>query len=314
MKEKTKSISIIAIAIIMFVASAILFTFSYVNKEEKASADIVTQNELQIQIEMPTVTTLYSGIIYMPTHRYQINYNYPSGNYVIYEINNGPELNILLTQKAIGDSTTTVNIQIEYISYNLTTGETGNTNNINWNIVSMRNIINQNNDLEGRIIGMLYNQIPNGQTNAGQISCTWCISSEQGGGTNLPLIIINSGTTLAYKAYWYTNGNFYHKRTISGTEVDTQRIYQVGFNDGYENAYNELFQPRYDAGFAAGEISGATNANNYSFIGLLNAVMYAPLKAFTSMLNFEILGFNMLSLATALLSISAVIGIIKVIL
>lgn len=88
---------------------------------------------------------------------------------------------------------------------------------------------------------------------------------------------------------------------------ELNNFWQAGYDEGYAKG----FETGETKGFAEGEIAGAANANSYTFLGLMNAVFYAPLKAITSMLNFEILGVNLLSLATGILTLAGVIALIK---
>lgn len=116
--------------------------------------------------------------------------------------------------------------------------------------------------------------------------------------------ILNANSVVDRQTITYTSNEY----------IDVTGAYSNGWQSGYEEAYKNLYEPRYQAGYAVGLAEGAANANEYTFLGLLNAVFYAPLKAFVSMLNFEILGVNILTFVTALLTLAVVTTLIKVVL
>lgn len=73
-------------------------------------------------------------------------------------------------------------------------------------------------------------------------------------------------------------------------------------------AYGKLQkQAGYDKGYAAGVAAGGNN----SFMSLITAVVDAPIKAFTSLLDFDILGYNMKNLALALLTAGLLVAAIR---
>lgn len=73
-------------------------------------------------------------------------------------------------------------------------------------------------------------------------------------------------------------------------------------------AYGKLqSQAGYDKGYAAGVAAGGNN----SFMSLITAVVDAPITAFTSLLDFDILGYNMKNLALALLTAGLLVAAIR---
>ena len=73
-------------------------------------------------------------------------------------------------------------------------------------------------------------------------------------------------------------------------------------------AYGKLqSQAGYDKGYAAGVAAGGNN----NFMSLITAVVDAPIKAFTSLLDFDILGYNMKNLALALLTAGLLVAAIR---
>ena len=67
----------------------------------------------------------------------------------------------------------------------------------------------------------------------------------------------------------------------------------------------------YDLGYIAGKNAGLAIAESGSFTSLITAVVDAPIKALTGLLDFEILGQNMLSFFGALLSLCLILFILK---
>lgn len=63
----------------------------------------------------------------------------------------------------------------------------------------------------------------------------------------------------------------------------------------------------YDQGYAAGLNAG----NNNNFMSLITAIVDAPITAFTSLLDFDILGYNMKDLALALLTAGLLVAAIR---
>lgn len=85
-------------------------------------------------------------------------------------------------------------------------------------------------------------------------------------------------------------------------------IYSQGQYDSYgNNRYNAGKNEGYSSGYAAGIAAGGNN----NFMSLITAVVDAPIKAFTSLLDFEILGYNMKDLALALLTAGLLVAAIR---
>lgn len=85
--------------------------------------------------------------------------------------------------------------------------------------------------------------------------------------------------------------------------VYTQKQYQTYGNQ----QYNQGQQAGFDSGYSAGITAGGNN----SFLSLITAVIDAPVTAFTSLLNFEILGFNMKNVVLSILTAALVIACIR---
>ena len=90
--------------------------------------------------------------------------------------------------------------------------------------------------------------------------------------------------------------------------------YGLGYSKGLEDQknldYNVWYMGRYNQGYS----DGVKAAGEYTFLSLLGAVVDAPLQAVSGMLNFNLLGFNMLNFFYALLTCALVIAVIRLIL
>lgn len=90
--------------------------------------------------------------------------------------------------------------------------------------------------------------------------------------------------------------------------------YNNGFSNGKSEGYTDGFSNGKNAGYSNGYSDGVKAAGDYTFLSLLGAVVDAPLQAVSGMLNFNLLGFNMLNFFYALLTCALVIAVIRLIL
>ncbi len=147
----------------------------------------------------------------------------------------------------------------------------------------------------------------------------------------------NNGTD-RYNFVRYTDSNngtftikFYVRDVIEEIGLLTYRIYYLSpdltdnqiYDSGYQDGYNagnfdgnsQGYQDGYNAGeaigYGTGYNAGLEQSGKYSFNSLIGAVIDAPVSAFTSLLNFELLGVNILGLITGLLSLAVIVLIIK---
>lgn len=112
----------------------------------------------------------------------------------------------------------------------------------------------------------------------------------------------------------YNTRTYYFSNAFAGLDG-----YAQGFENGYNSGVADGNNSGYTDGYKAGEIVGYGNgynaglehSGNYSFNSLIGAVIDAPVSAFTSLLNFELLGVNILGLITGLLSLAVIVLIIK---
>lgn len=113
---------------------------------------------------------------------------------------------------------------------------------------------------------------------------------------------------------------------FSGTpSPDPEGSYEDGYNDGYTNGYQEGYkngsnsgeafgyQKGYNEGYDKGYGNGLADGQGSpgDFLDLTTAVVDAPVKVITEMMDVEILGFNMKDVAIGLLSAAIIIWLIK---
>ena len=105
--------------------------------------------------------------------------------------------------------------------------------------------------------------------------------------------------------------NHYTFNTFNYSDADN--FYQLGYNQGVKVANNTVTKNNasYKRGYENGYNSGLENAGKYSFVSLIGAVVDTPVRAFTSLLNFDVLGINMLDFICGLLTLSIVAFITK---
>ena len=104
---------------------------------------------------------------------------------------------------------------------------------------------------------------------------------------------------------------------LSVFSLDTQKYYEAGRNAGYAEGQDSMagaIENARQKGFAEAEAMFNNGNNDYSFFGLISAVIDAPIKAIRGLLNFDILGVNMFSFVTSLFSMSVILMIAKLIL
>lgn len=104
--------------------------------------------------------------------------------------------------------------------------------------------------------------------------------------------------------------------------VDYSFLYNYGFEDGYtdgredgyaqgdEEGYEIGYDEGYRLGFSAGQLS---NYDGYTFKDLMNAVVSAPVNMVRSMLNVEVLGFNLSGVFFGLITLCILITVVVII-
>lgn len=112
------------------------------------------------------------------------------------------------------------------------------------------------------------------------------------------------------RTYYFGSGADFDNGYRDGYNQGKNDGYILGSDDGYRNGYSNGYQEGKNEGFNL----GIENANEYSFLGLLGAVVDAPIQALTGLLNFEILGFNMFNLFKGLITLSIILFVVRLIL
>lgn len=91
----------------------------------------------------------------------------------------------------------------------------------------------------------------------------------------------------------------------------------TGYTQGYQDGYKQGQQEKEMYGitqYNKGKSDGIASANKYTFKGLISAVFDVPIQTLYGMLDFNILGINILSLVMSIVSVILLIAIVKVLL
>lgn len=84
-----------------------------------------------------------------------------------------------------------------------------------------------------------------------------------------------------------------------------------GSKDGYNTGYDDGYKKGNLTGYSVGYDKGVNDAGNYTFTGLLSAVIDTPIKYFQSLFNFEFLGINLSAFLTGLFTLCVIVTIVK---
>ena len=110
-------------------------------------------------------------------------------------------------------------------------------------------------------------------------------------------------------------GNEYNNGYIlgyeNGKEEGKKQGKEIGYKDGYDKANTELYNKWYIGRYQQGYNEGTKNAGNYTFLSLMGSIVDAPIKVISNMLNFEILGFNMMQFFYAIITVCIIVTIVK---
>ena len=105
----------------------------------------------------------------------------------------------------------------------------------------------------------------------------------------------------------YSKG--YEDGKLQGNSSGQDAGYNSGYNVGYSDGYNIGVSEGYNNGLS----DGALQYNDYTFLGLMSAIVDAPLQAITGVLNFEILGVNLSGLFFGILTTALGIFVLRLI-
>lgn len=96
-------------------------------------------------------------------------------------------------------------------------------------------------------------------------------------------------------------------------------VFNVGHTDGYMEGVSDGFDDGFDVGYNKGLIEGkvigknqALETGSYTFLDLMGAVVDAPVQAISGLLDFDLLGFNMLNFFFALCTCALIIAVVRI--
>lgn len=117
----------------------------------------------------------------------------------------------------------------------------------------------------------------------------------------------------------YQKTNITYERFLnSDTDTAFDNGYNQGFQEGASSSDNSLYQKGFNIGksqgYSQGYNAGLESANKYTFLNLIASVVDAPIQAVSGLLNFNLLGFNMLNFFYALLTLAIIIAVVRLIL
>lgn len=127
---------------------------------------------------------------------------------------------------------------------------------------------------------------------------------------NLPKAYSNQSVLL-----FYSKSDFGVSSSMVLSQVTpiNEKVYDTGFLAGQDSMQGAIESAR-QKGFAEAQKMFDNGNTDYSFFGLISAVIDAPIKAIRGLLNFDILGVNMFSFVTSLFSLAVVLMIVKLVL
>lgn len=281
-----------------------------------ASQDEISSDEISMNITMPTILSM--GLSIYPTQAIEIRLNITEQT-IRYRLYTLPLATQNLSNMVYSNWTyityqdndlEITTLSIIYTTSNSATGGTvtvGGRLSVNF-AVYINNVINRNQQINYVATSVNNNALSvitvgpdNITTNIYQTLIPITIYFD----TINNIAIANNGVTI--------DGRYNSIVPVSKGENINDTINNA-YNQGYNEGYNSGIGTAQEAARQQGFNEGVASAGNYTFTGLLNAVFYAPLKAMTGMLNFEILGVNVLAIVTFLLTMAVVIGIMRLIL
>jgi hypothetical protein len=118
--------------------------------------------------------------------------------------------------------------------------------------------------------------------------------------------VFNQGYQAGYQAGINLNSG-YSTGYQSGYNIGYQAGILAGNTQGYEAGYESGNADGYNTGYQEGLAAN----NDYTFLGLIGAVIDAPIQAFTGLFNFEIFDVNIKNLLLALFTASIIVVVIK---
>lgn len=76
---------------------------------------------------------------------------------------------------------------------------------------------------------------------------------------------------------------------------------------------NSVIDNAHDEGYNEGYAAGVKASSEFTFMGLLSAVIDVPIQAFTGLFNFDLLGINLLNFFLAIFTVCCVLAVLRLI-
>lgn len=121
--------------------------------------------------------------------------------------------------------------------------------------------------------------------------------------SDIPQFFLTYRKYYTVNAFDFSNNGYY----LQGLEAGTSQGYDKGYNEGYSEGNSVGYNNGYNEGFD----DGVLDSNNYSFFGLITAVIDAPVRVLTSLFNFNFLGINLWVFITSILTLSLVVFVVR---
>lgn len=111
---------------------------------------------------------------------------------------------------------------------------------------------------------------------------------------------------------YYLNSDYYKNLSDNVVYQDGyNKGVDVGYSQGQVDGYYEGYDDGKRFGYRVGYSDGVGQSNDYTFFGLISAVIDAPLTYFTSLFNFDLLGVNLSSFIASLFTLCVIITVVK---
>lgn len=103
------------------------------------------------------------------------------------------------------------------------------------------------------------------------------------------------------------------------SNADYLNAYNNGFDDGnksgYDSGYGDGYKKGSDVGYTNGYNKGynlgSSSSGDYSFLSLIGAVIDAPLQALSGLLDFNLLGFNLLQFFYSIVTCALIVTVVR---
>lgn len=256
----------------------------------------------------------FNGVSYLPgayTEDTYSNYNYNNPNFAIVDSLDG-ETNkrigfkysndslygdIMVTMPYVLYSTSRYITNLQVVFEDTVTGEIIFINaddTVHWNVISTLGNINNQSNFTVYLVSIKY----------------YCKNP-----VNLYFIPFGTNITYAEDPIYFPLNAYDFNVYCTGADPlnDSVASYDLGFSDGQESVdTGSYYDYGYRQGYAKGHTDGVAEHTDYSFLGLISAVVDAPIKAFSGLLEFKILGVNLKNFVLGLLTLAVIIIIIKI--